>query len=78
MAASWVHYLLSHDKNLEPMGFKLESPSWGLEFLRLRFFVSQHRRNSARGKGIGKNWIYYDRTLVRDTGRQARGLCRED
>ena len=29
--------------------------------MKLRFFMSQHRRNSARGKVIGKKWIYLER-----------------
>ena len=39
---------------LEPMVVSLESLTWSLDLLRLRFFVSQHRRNSVRGKMIGK------------------------
>ena len=39
---------------LEPTVVSLESLTWSLDLLRLRFFVSQHRRNSARGKMIGK------------------------
>ena len=31
-----------------------------VNLMTLRFFTSQHRRNSARGKGIGK-WIYLER-----------------
>ena len=29
--------------------------------MKLRFFMSQHRRNSARGIMIGKKWIYLER-----------------
>ena len=29
--------------------------------MKLRFFMCQHRRNSARGKAIGKKWIYLER-----------------
>ena len=29
--------------------------------MKLRFVLSQHRRNSARGKVIGKKWIYLER-----------------
>ena len=38
----------------EPTLFQLESLTWCLDLLRLRFFVSQLRRGSARGKVIGK------------------------
>ena len=38
----------------EPKVFSLESLTWGLDLLRLSFFVSQRRRNSVRGKMIGK------------------------
>lgn len=34
--------------------FKLELFTWWLDLLRLRLFVSQQRRNSMRGKVIGK------------------------
>ena len=34
---------------------------WFLDLLRLRFFVSQHRKNSVRDKVMGKKWIYLER-----------------
>ena len=39
---------------LEHRVFKLESLTWCLDFLRIRFLVAQHRRNSARNKVIGR------------------------
>ena len=43
-----------------------------------RFFMPLHRRNLASDKVTGKKQIYQDRTLVRDTSRQARKLYPED
>ena len=36
--------------------------------LRLRLFVSQHRRNSVREKVIGKKWIYLERNTLHRHG----------
>lgn len=38
----------------EPTVFQLDSLTWCLDLQRLRFFVSQLRRDSARGRVIGK------------------------
>ena len=55
----------------------LELLTWCLDLLKLRFFVSQGGRNSARDKVIGKKEIKY-RMLVRDTSWQVRRLCPKD
>ena len=49
---------LNPDWGLNPWFFYLELLTWCLVLLRLRIFVSQHRRNSARDKVMGKKYIY--------------------
>ena len=34
--------------------------------MKLRFFVSKHRRNSLRDKVVSKKWVYQYRMLVKD------------
>ena len=46
--------------DLSTSNFKVESLTWYLDFLRFRFFVSQHRRNSVRDKAIGESEMYGD------------------
>ena len=36
--------------------------------MRLRFFVSQHRKNSVGEKVIGKKWIYLERHTLHGHG----------
>ena len=54
--------------------FSLESLTQCLDLLRLRFFVSQYRKNSVRYKVIGKKWIYLERNTLH---RQSVGHLRK-
>ena len=47
----------------------------GQDCLKLRFSVSQHRRNSVKRKVMGRRQMYEYRRLLRDTSRQAGRLC---
>ena len=48
----------------------------GLDFLRLRFFVSQGRKNSVRDKVIGKRWVCLERYPLH--GQHAVCLSRQE
>ena len=36
--------------------------------MKLRFLISHHRKNSLRGKEIGKEWIYLERNKLHRQG----------
>jgi len=36
--------------------------------MKLRFLISHHRKNSLRGKEIGKEWIYLERNTLHRQG----------
>ena len=44
--------------------FFLESLTWYLNLLRLRFLMSHHRKNSVRDKVIDNKWIYLERNTL--------------
>ena len=44
--------------------FGLVTRDYRLDSLRLRFFVSQHRKNSVRDKVMGKKLIYLERNTI--------------
>ena len=46
---------------LEPTVFQLKLLTSCQDLLKLRFFMSQHRKISARSKVIGKQWIYLEK-----------------
>ena len=46
----------------EPAIFSLKPHSWSQNFMKLRFLMSRHRKNSIRGKVIGKKQIYLSTT----------------
>ena len=44
----------------KPRAFQLRWHAWFLDSMKLRFLMSQHRKNSVRDKVIGKKWIYLE------------------
>ena len=46
------------DWDLNPLSFILRSHTCFQDLMKLRFFMSHHRKNSVSGKMIGKKWIY--------------------
>ena len=46
---------------LKPTFFSSKSHTWSQDLMKLRFFTSQHRKNSVRDKVIGEKWIYLER-----------------
>ena len=52
------------DLGLEPTVFLLKSHTCCKDLMKLRLFMSPCRRNSTRGKVIGKKWIYLERDMV--------------
>ena len=48
--------------------FFLESLTWYLNLLRLKFLMSHHRKNSVRDKVIGNKWIYLERNTAQRVG----------
>ena len=72
--------------DLNPLS--LRPHTWSQDLVKFRFLMSQPRRNSARGKVIGKKWIYLGDSLVvhwvkdsmlpvRGGGAWVRSLVRE-
>ena len=37
---------------------------WSQDFMKLRFLMSHHRKNSVIDKVIGKKWIYLERNTL--------------
>ena len=51
------------DLGLEPTVFLLKSHTWYKDLLKLRLFMSPRRRNSTRGRVIGKKGVYLERDV---------------
>ena len=69
---TWTH-LASTWTWPQPTVFKLRSHTWFQDLMKLRFLLSHRRKNSVRGKMIGKKWIYLERNTLH---RQSVGHLR--
>lgn len=59
------------------MVLQLKLHIWCRDLPKLRFLVSQHRKNSMRDKERGKKWIYLERYRL-SILRRAVGLKRQE
>ena len=48
----------------EPAVFQFRSHLWSQDLMTFRFLMSCCRKNSVRGKVIGKKWVYLDRNTL--------------
>ena len=46
---------------LKPTFFSSKSHTWSQDLMKLRFFMSQHRKNSVRDKVIDEKWTCLER-----------------
>ena len=56
-----------------PMIFQLRSHAWSQDLMKLRFLMSQYRKDSMRDKVISQKWTYLERYT---SHRQSMGRCR--